>query len=57
METVKSEATARFEWDLSNEKNPGCLVYVGDYTTQLYRDYFINHCRDPVFNQPVFHGK
>ena len=24
---------------LSNEKNPGCLVYIGDYTTQLYRDY------------------
>ena len=24
---------------MSNEKNPGCLVYIGDYTTQLYRDY------------------
>ncbi len=24
---------------LSNEKNPGCLGYIGDYTTQLYRDY------------------
>ena len=24
---------------LSNEKNPGCLVYIGDYTTQLYRDF------------------
>ena len=24
---------------LSNEKNPGCLGYVGDYTTQFYRDY------------------
>ena len=24
---------------LSNEKNPGCLGYRGDYTTQLYRDY------------------
>ena len=24
---------------LSNEKNPGWLGYVGDYTTQLYRDY------------------
>ena len=23
---------------MSNEKNPGCLVYIGDYTTQLYRD-------------------
>ena len=24
---------------VSNEKNPGCFVYIGDYTTQLYRDY------------------
>ena len=24
---------------LSNEKNPGCLGYRGDYTTQLYRDF------------------
>ena len=23
---------------MSNEKNPGCLVYIGGYTTQLYRD-------------------
>ena len=27
---------------LSNEKNPGWLGYIGDYTTQVYRDYFIN---------------
>ena len=24
---------------LSNEKNPGCLGYLRDYTTQLYRGY------------------
>ena len=24
---------------MSNEKKPGCLGYIGDYTTQLYRDY------------------
>ena len=24
---------------MSNEKNPGCLGYIGDYTTQLCRDY------------------
>ncbi len=25
---------------MSNEKRaPGCLVYIGGYTTQLYRDY------------------
>ena len=27
------------EAHLSNENNPGCLGYIGDYTTQLYRDY------------------
>ena len=26
---------------LSNEKHPGCLGYIGDYTTQLCGDYFI----------------
>ena len=25
------------------KKIPGCLEYIGDYTTQLYREYFINH--------------
>ena len=25
--------------DMNNEKNPGCLGYIGDYTTQLYGDY------------------
>ena len=34
---------------MRNEKNPGWLDYIGlgDYTTQLYRDYFINHYKDP----------
>ncbi len=27
------------ECHMSNEKNPGWLGYIGDYTTQLYRDY------------------
>ncbi len=26
-------------WDMSNEKYLGWLDYIGDYTTQLYRDY------------------
>ena len=31
---------------LSNEKKPGCLGYIGDWhTTQLYGDYN----RDPIF--------
>ena len=24
---------------MSNEKHPGWLGYIGDYTTQVYRDY------------------
>ncbi len=24
---------------LSNEKNPGCLLYIRDYTTQLYWNF------------------
>ena len=28
-----------FHDQLRNEKNPGCLGYVGDYTTQLHGDY------------------
>ena len=32
---------------VSNEKNPGCLGYIGDYTTQLYRDYKKKHHKDP----------
>ena len=32
---------------LSNEKNPVCLGYIRDYTTQLCGDSFINHYKDP----------
>ena len=27
------------ERNMSNEKNPGCFGYIGDYTAQLYGDY------------------
>ena len=39
---------------LSNEKRaPGCLGCIGEKTTQLCGDYFINHdIRIPI-NQPV----
>ena len=44
---------------MSNEERaPGWLGYIGDYSTQLYRYYFLkHHYKDPVINQPVFHGK
>ena len=33
---------------LSNEKRaPCCSGFVGDDTTQLFGDYFINHYKDP----------
>ena len=28
---------------MSSDQNAGCLGYIRDYTTQLYRDYFISH--------------
>ena len=34
-------------FQMSNEKKTGCLGYIGDYTTQLYRDYFISQYKDP----------
>ena len=42
---------------MSNEKNLGWLGYIRDYTTQLYRDYIINHeIRIPI-NHPVLYMK
>ena len=42
---------------LSNEKYPGWLGYIKDYTTQLYDGNSINHeIRIPI-NQPVFQWK
>ena len=37
---------------MSNEKNLGWLGCIGDYTTQLYRDYNITIIRIPI-NKPV----
>ena len=37
--TFTVQATEFSENHLSHEKNPGWLGYIGDYTTQLYRDY------------------
>ena len=31
---------------LSSDQNPGWLGYIGDYTAQLYGDYFINLYKD-----------
>ena len=37
--TFTLQATEFSENHLSHEKNPGWLGYIGDYTTQWYRDY------------------
>ena len=50
-------------WQMSHEKNPGCLGYVGDYTIQLYRDYPLPFSRwvfpkmvgENPPNHPFFH--
>ena len=45
---------------VSNEKNAGCLVYIGDYTihpTQLCGDYFIYHYKDPYSTTSQYNGK
>ncbi len=38
------------------EKGPWLFGWGIMNPTQLYREYFINHCKDPVFNQPKFKG-
>ena len=38
-ENLPSETSPKGNTSTSNEKNPGWLGYVGDDTTQLYRDY------------------
>ena len=35
----KFESMRRNSTHMSNEKNPGWLGYIGDYTTHLNRDY------------------
>ena len=43
----KVSGVAQFEKhladQLSSDENPGWLGNIRDYTTQLYRDYFISH--------------
>ena len=38
---------------LSNETNPGCLVYIGDEKLPSYMGIKIHHYKDPVIKQPV----
>ena len=40
--------------DLTNEKSPGCLGYIGDYTTQLYGDYYSKTIMTIPMKQPFF---
>ena len=37
--------------------NPGYLLYIGDYTTQLYGDYFINHYKDPYQTTSIMESR
>ena len=45
---------------MSNEERPaGCFGYIGDEILPSYVGIFkiVNHYKDPVIKQPVFHGK
>ena len=43
---------------MSNENPPGCLGYIGDYTTQLRGDYcIINSCKDPYWTTSIMESK
>ena len=41
---------------IRNEKTPGCLGLIGDYTTQLYLGIISSHYKDPFFDQSGFNG-
>ncbi len=44
-----------FSWAM--KKNRLVVWYREFFSTQWYGDYFISLYKDPVMNQPVFHGK
>ena len=37
-EMISSLTYTNLFYQLSNEENPGCLGYIGDYTAQFYGD-------------------
>ena len=40
-------STAEIRKHVRRVQNPGWLFDIGDYTTQLYGDYFTSHYKDP----------
>ena len=42
---------------MSNEKNPSCLEYVGDYTVQLNGMIITHHCKDPNSTTIIMESK
>ena len=46
-EILPSDIETSFHNPQHNEKSPGCLGYIGDYTTQLYGDYNDPWNKDP----------
>ena len=41
---------------MSSVQNPGWLFDIGDYTTQLYGEYFLNHYKDPYYITIQYNG-
>ena len=51
---ILNDILVKRRYRLSNEKNPGYFLYIGNYTTQSYGDYFINHAIRIPINQAVY---
>ena len=43
--------------NMSNEKEPGWLGYIGDYTTPIFMGIIIPHYKDPQKTNQDFNGK
>ena len=46
-EQLTLEQTEQMILQVSSDQKSGYLLYMRGYTTQLYRDYFISHYKDP----------
>ena len=45
-----------FTWAMKKDLY-SCLGYIGNYTTMLYGDYFINHSKASLYKHRVFYGR
>ena len=54
-----NSGTINNQWNLdliskmSSDQNPGWFGYIGYYITEVYRDYFISHYKDPYLSTSI----